>query len=428
MKLTFVNHASVIFQHEDIKLITDPWLFGKAFNNGWDLVSESKMRIHDFNSITHIWFSHEHPDHFNLTTLNAIPADMKKHITILFQNTLDHRVAKKCTAMGFKDVIELENGKLYSLAPDFKIKCVPVPFYDSWLWLNINGTKFLNLNDCVVNTTSLVQKVYEITGIIDVLLTQYAYANKVGGKDDLQMRLQESKNVLAGIKIQIDILKPAFVIPFASFVRFTHKDNHYLNEGMVGIDDAFHFIIDETLATPVILYPNDSWNCKSRVNSYSAICDYKADFATPFEPCIDAKPVALSQLKTMCNSYRKKIREKNNMALVRFLHHYNVFHTTKIYLKDLQTAIVFDLVDGIREANFEPKDADIITDSDSLNFVFEFEYGADSLRVNGRYETGNGNVARFFSAFKLGTLNNNGRNVNHLFSRVFKHKMLRCHS
>ena len=63
--ITFVNHASVIFSHKNIRLMTDPWIFGNAFNNGWSLSSESKFTINDFQNITHIWFSHEHPDHFN---------------------------------------------------------------------------------------------------------------------------------------------------------------------------------------------------------------------------------------------------------------------------------------------------------------------------------------------------------------------------
>ena len=70
--ITFVNHASVIFSHKNIRLMTDPWIFGNAFNNGWSLLSESKFTIEDFDKITHIWFSHEHPDHFHPLVLKTI--------------------------------------------------------------------------------------------------------------------------------------------------------------------------------------------------------------------------------------------------------------------------------------------------------------------------------------------------------------------
>ena len=57
--ITFVNHASVIFSHGDVTLITDPWISGPAFNDSWELISQSKLQIDDFAKITHIWFSHE---------------------------------------------------------------------------------------------------------------------------------------------------------------------------------------------------------------------------------------------------------------------------------------------------------------------------------------------------------------------------------
>ena len=110
-KITFVNHASVLFSYGKINLITDPWLFGSAFNNSWDLISESKLDISEFKNITHIWFSHEHPDHFFPFVLNKIPENFRKKIQVYFQDTLDHRVSQKCKELGFQ-VIEMKHGKL----------------------------------------------------------------------------------------------------------------------------------------------------------------------------------------------------------------------------------------------------------------------------------------------------------------------------
>ena len=139
--ITFVNHASVIFSYKDIKLITDPWIFGSAFNNGWNLLSESKLKINDFENITHIWFSHEHPDHFHPMVLNKIPENLRKNITILFQDTLDHRVAKKCKQLKFKNIIEMNPNNFISLSDEFKIKCVPNGTYDSWFYAKIGKKK-----------------------------------------------------------------------------------------------------------------------------------------------------------------------------------------------------------------------------------------------------------------------------------------------
>ena len=67
--IQFINHASVRISYEDVSLLSDPWYFGDAFHKGWNLLVEQStdeiMKI--INSITHIWISHEHPDHFSIS-------------------------------------------------------------------------------------------------------------------------------------------------------------------------------------------------------------------------------------------------------------------------------------------------------------------------------------------------------------------------
>ena len=69
-KIEFINHASVLVSNEEVSLLSDPWYQGDAFHKGWNL-------IHEFNDddilnllerVTHIWISHEHPDHCLLYT------------------------------------------------------------------------------------------------------------------------------------------------------------------------------------------------------------------------------------------------------------------------------------------------------------------------------------------------------------------------
>ena len=57
-------------------------------------------------NITHIWFSHEHPDHFSVKDLKYI-YNLNKDIKILFQETLDKRVINFCKNLGFT-VIEVK--------------------------------------------------------------------------------------------------------------------------------------------------------------------------------------------------------------------------------------------------------------------------------------------------------------------------------
>ena len=107
--------------------------------------------------------------------------------------------------------------------------------------------------------------------------------------------------------------------------------------------------------------------------------------------------------------YLERIHDKNNWTFVYLLHKINFFKTAKIYLKDLDLPIKFNLLDGIRESDFSNNDADIITDSDSLAFALKFDYGADTLLANARFRTSGGRTMNFFRLFMIGTLNNNGR-------------------
>ena len=67
--IEFVNHASVIISYDEISILSDPWYKGTVFNNGWKLIHELEdTKIYDvIKKITHIYISHEHPDHFSPT-------------------------------------------------------------------------------------------------------------------------------------------------------------------------------------------------------------------------------------------------------------------------------------------------------------------------------------------------------------------------
>lgn len=406
--ITFVNHASVIFSHSDVTLITDPWISGPAFNDSWELISQSKLHVDDFAKITHIWFSHEHPDHFSPKMLESIPEEIRKEITVLFQDTLDHRVSKKCKQLGF-NVMELEHGKTYEIAKDFKIICKPYLLYDSWLYLEIENFKILNLNDCGVDSVTQANYIHNQIGNVDLLLTQFGYAAHIGDPDDKKLRKIASEEKLERIKIQTEVFHTKYTIPFASFVRFSHVDNNYMNDEMNTISSVEEYIIKNTNSTPIILYPGDKWVISENHENTNAIKSYQNDLSNNHTLFDKSPQIPITQLQISAKKYLERIHDKNNWTFVYLLHKINFFKTAKIYLKDLDLPIKFNLLDGIGESDFSKNDADIITDSDSLAFALKFDYGADTLLANARFRTSGGRTMNFFRLFMIGTLNNNGR-------------------
>tara|TARA_B100001123_G_scaffold428818_1_gene546373 strand:- start:55 stop:1374 length:1320 start_codon:yes stop_codon:yes gene_type:complete len=407
--MTFVNHASVILSDGEINLITDPWIFGSAFNNGWELLSKSKFQIHDFEKITHIWFSHEHPDHFHPAVLNSIPEKFRKKITILFQNTLDHRVTAKCRQLNFKNVIEMSPHEFIVLSNSFKIKCVPNGTYDSWFYAIVNGKKILNINDCMVDSKSQSKIIKQQIDDVDILLTQFGYASWVGDPEDVDLRKNASNEKLQRIHIQAEIFQPKFIIPFASFVRFSHIDNSYMNDEMNDIGNVENYISKNTTSIPIILYPGNSWSGEEKTDNSSAIMNYRKDIKESLTLYDEKKEVNFMELSNISSSYIENIKRRNNWFFIKLLHKMNFFKTSYIFLKDHEKSYSFNLIHGLKKSEKQKNYVDIITDSDSLSFVFAFDYGMDTLFVNARFQTSGGKIMNFFRLFLIGTLNNNGR-------------------
>lgn len=63
MKLTSLGSSSFIIEISGIRLLTDPWFWGKEFINGWCPLWKLPEE-YDFGRLDYIWFSHKHPVHF----------------------------------------------------------------------------------------------------------------------------------------------------------------------------------------------------------------------------------------------------------------------------------------------------------------------------------------------------------------------------
>ena len=123
-KITWVNHAGYILSHKNINLLVDPWHSGTAFNDGWSLLSKTYFPDQIAKSITHIWISHEHPDHFSVQNLIQLRKINKENIKVFFQETKDKRVYSFLKKIGF-DVHELKDYEEYKILDDFKKACDP---------------------------------------------------------------------------------------------------------------------------------------------------------------------------------------------------------------------------------------------------------------------------------------------------------------
>ena len=102
-KIKLINHSSVLIKNNDIKLLTDPWYKGSAFNDGWSLLYENSFdEINDLlTNLNYIFISHE-----KIIKLN--------NIKIIFQKSRDKRVEKFLKNMDF-EMITLEDKEIHQI-------------------------------------------------------------------------------------------------------------------------------------------------------------------------------------------------------------------------------------------------------------------------------------------------------------------------
>ena len=201
--LTFLNHASFMIETKRSIMLVDPWVEGYAFDKGWALLdsSTSNQQLLDFLSNNDkkicIWYSHEHSDHFAVPFL----IDLKNReldVQFYFQKTLDGRVANFIRKQGFS-VIE-SNDKMEKIDSDLSIVTFPFSGGDSYCLMLVNGYSVLNINDCFIQNDAIAANVVssykKYTDTIDLLLTQFGYANWTGNKNELELRVQKSAKTL----------------------------------------------------------------------------------------------------------------------------------------------------------------------------------------------------------------------------------------
>lgn len=98
--IEWVNHASFVVHHGETSLLSDPWLWGSSFNDGWKLCVPSVHGPEVIDEATAIWISHVHPDHFAPRVLRSVPRSVRTQTPVYFQRTRDQQVAKFCRDSG----------------------------------------------------------------------------------------------------------------------------------------------------------------------------------------------------------------------------------------------------------------------------------------------------------------------------------------
>ncbi len=409
MKIEFVNHASVKFHTADAVILTDPWYRGAVFNDGWDLLVPGPDDLEALLSdVTHIWVSHEHPDHFSPAFFSELTEDQKQSVTVLFQKTRDRRVVSFLEKKGFR-VIEMPDGEGVPVGPTTELVCGKSEFYDSYLHVRDGNQSALNLNDCPMRDAAGLRKLRGRLGAPDVLLTQFSYAAWKGGRENRAFRVAAAREKLETVALQVRELEAKAVLPFASFVYFSNEENDYLNDGINTPDDVLE---NQTAhgADIVLMHPGETWDVDAPHDNAPALRFWRDLYASV--PALPRRTpmasVSLKDLETGFEAYKAQVFQENSYTIALLARHNPVlrgFLPVRILLTDLEKVIEVSVMDGFREVE---GGHDVAMHSSSLKFIFDNSFGYDTLTVNGRFEATLEGFSKLTRSFAIGSLNGMG--------------------
>lgn len=416
MHIEWVNHASFVAAQGGTRILTDPWIEGRAFNESWSLHSPTRFTYDDFGAITHVWFSHEHPDHFAPPTLKRIPPGIRAGVEILYQQTRDKKLVRFCQGLRFKEIREIPPGKELRLNEDVCLLLGKVRNEtDSWILLEMGGRRLLNMNDCVPDTEGL-EAIRQAVGKIDVLFTQFSYANWVGNPGDGLAQQRAAEGKLSEMRRQIAVFRPDFVVPCASFVWFSNTENFFMNDGANRIEAA-EKSIESTGATPIVMYPGDVWPVGGPWENRSAMARYEQDRISRIRPenLFSHPIVPVEKLLQSAQKYRARTLRVNDAQKLRS------FPSFTAFVSDLGTPLTFSFREGGLVSASREEVSDVSLSGASLQYCFDYPWGFDTLEVSGAFrKPPRGDFERLRNYQWISNLNNRGFRMPGLLARILR--------
>jgi L-ascorbate metabolism protein UlaG (beta-lactamase superfamily) len=139
LRVTFINHATVLIQTEGLNILTDPIWSERASPVSWAGPKRHRspgLRFEDLPPIDIVLISHNHYDHLDIQTLLRLHVEHKPR----FVTSLGNRAL--LNAREIDEVVELDWWEVAKVADELSVTCVPAKHFsgrslsdsDATLW------------------------------------------------------------------------------------------------------------------------------------------------------------------------------------------------------------------------------------------------------------------------------------------------------
>ena len=435
-KIKLINHSSVLIKNNDIKLLTDPWYKGSAFNDGWSLLYENSFdEINDvLTNLNYIFISHEHPDHFSIKFFKDYEKIIKLNkIKIIFQKSRDKRVEKFLKNMDF-EMITLEDKEIHQINDQTFITIFKQGHIDSALLFETEEYFHLNINDC----NFLNKELLEIKNYISkknkkiIIYIQFSYASFRANDEWLKKAALYKLNNIINVS---KIFNSSLIIPFASFFNFSHSENQHLTK-FVNTCSIVSDFLDQNNINHCFLNPNMDLTDFSKLilkniiqkrinmNSLNFWKDKQTNAKINFYEK-DPVPVNNENIKI----FLSRIKKYNNLYLmyfIRLISFKKVFGDLRIKLNGTNDVYLLNFF-SVKKSDSTNNIPDISMSSEQFNLLLNQSFGIETLLVSGRLKTiDKDGLKKLTSAIGITTINlsNYGINFKDIFNKLIFNKII----
>jgi UDP-MurNAc hydroxylase len=228
--IRYLGHAGFIIEHREIRILIDPWFY-PAFLQSWFPYPDNRFLLDQVvgQKFDFLYISHLHHDHYDERLLRQLD----KSIRVIAPKYRSKGLLRRMNALGFQSILQLDHKETRELAPGVHATMFLDTSHkeDSGLMLELDGFRFVDLNDC--NTL-----MSELPTNVDMLAAQYSGAmwypncydyppeimqSKVNAVRSDLMDTLHRKVTITGCKWYIPSAGPAcFLDP--TLEQFNHRD------------------------------------------------------------------------------------------------------------------------------------------------------------------------------------------------------------
>lgn len=235
MKLTYISHACLQFEHDNIQVLTDPWFNGPAYLNQW-FVFPKPINTDLTSQITHIILTHGHEDHLHIPTLKL----MNKNVKIYFPYTWLSGTVKRLQLIGFTDIEEIPSFKKIKLSENFSFTFI-INGLDAFVIYEYDNKVVINLNDALNAShwsfveifTKMIRKNWKTVDLLICGLGGASYfPNTVHApkKDDKEIAILREQFLAHKFCEIMHEINPLYVMPFVPGFALLEKDKLWINK------------------------------------------------------------------------------------------------------------------------------------------------------------------------------------------------------